>query len=368
MVKIVGINLSRNFESKLPRVLLVTLTFLLFAAFPNTAFAAAPSNTKPTIASASISGTAQVGFELTASAGATTGNPSPTLSYQWKSSNSSGGSYSNISGATQSKYTIQSSDYGYYIKVTITASNGNNPAATATSSATSQVAGIAPTIASASISGTLQVGQRLTATAGAQTGTPTPTLSYQWQSSSSEAGTFSNISGARSSSYTLQSSDAAQYIRVTITASNSVLPNASATSTASSQVLGTALTPTFSTRTSTYGGFTFNVTNYDSSFTYSATATNGTVSLGSASGSTLPVTVRGLTSEQGSTITINTSKTSYANGSASTSGTALASAITTSSGPMGRYVASAVSNDGTTMIVADQLGYLYTSSDRKSVV
>ena len=218
MVKIVGINLTRNFESKLPRVLLVSLTFLLFAAFPNTAFAAAPSNTKPTIASASISGTAQVGFELTASAGATTGNPSPTLSYQWKSSNSSGGSYSNISGATQSKYTIQSSDYGYYIKVTITASNGNNPAATATSSATSQVAGIAPTIASASISGTLQVGQRLTATAGAQTGTPTPTLSYQWQSSSSEAGTFSNISGARSSSYTLQSSDAAQYIRVTITA------------------------------------------------------------------------------------------------------------------------------------------------------
>mgnify|MGYP003353811865 FL=1 len=154
---------------------------------------------------ASITGTAQVGSELTAVAGATTGNPSPTLSYQWKSSNSSGGSYSNIAGAIQSKYTIQSSDYGDYIKVTITASNGNNPAATATSSATSQVAGVAPSIASAAISGTLQVGQRLTANAGAQTGTPTPTLSYQWQSASSEDGTFSSISGARSSSYTLQS-------------------------------------------------------------------------------------------------------------------------------------------------------------------
>ena len=108
-----------NLKSKFYRDLSVTLTFLLFAAFPSSAFAAPSSNTKPTIASASITGTAQVGSELTAVAGATTGNPSPTLSYQWKSSNSSGGSYSNIAGAIQSKYTIQSSDYGDYIKVTI---------------------------------------------------------------------------------------------------------------------------------------------------------------------------------------------------------------------------------------------------------
>ena len=85
---------------------------------------------------------------------------------------------------------------------------------------------------------------------------------------------------------------------------------------------GTALTPTLSASTGTDGGFYFDVTNYDSSYTWSASVTSGT---GTASGptSTSPyrVTVTGMGSAATSTVTVSTSKGGYNSGSNSRSGT-----------------------------------------------
>jgi len=64
-----------------------------------------------------ITGTAKVGYTLTA------GVISPsraTVNYQWLSATSSGGPYTNISGATSNTYTPVSGDYGKFIKVSAT--------------------------------------------------------------------------------------------------------------------------------------------------------------------------------------------------------------------------------------------------------
>jgi hypothetical protein len=100
--------------------------------------AAYVSDVKPTLASASITGTAQVGTQLSAVLGATTGTIT-TTSYQWRRADTSGGTYSDIASATSSTYTPVSGDGGKYIRVVVTVSNTGG-SATATSAATGQVA------------------------------------------------------------------------------------------------------------------------------------------------------------------------------------------------------------------------------------
>ena len=63
----------------------------------------------------------------------------------------------------------------------------------------------------AAFTGTMKVGNELKA--GALTPS-TATVNYQWKSSSSSNGTYTNISGANSSTYTLTGSDAGKYIKV----------------------------------------------------------------------------------------------------------------------------------------------------------
>ena len=52
--------------------------------------------------------------------------------------------------------------------------------------------------------------------------------------------------------------------------------------------------PTFDTPVSTSDGYTVNITNYDPEYNYSALSDTGTVTVGTASGSTLPLTVTGI--------------------------------------------------------------------------
>lgn len=85
---------------------------------------------------------------------------------------------------------------------------------TYTISESSSVAIATPITAIATISGTPQVGQTL------MVGALTPssaTASYQWQNSATLNGTYSNISGATSSTYTIVSGDVDKYIKVIAT-------------------------------------------------------------------------------------------------------------------------------------------------------
>ena len=189
-------------------------------------------------------------------------------------------------------------------------------------------------------------------------------VSYQWKrSSSTSSSSFSNITGAINNQYTLTNDDGGKYIKVTVTVTN-VFGNDSATSNyLKIDVPPAELDSTFGSVTSTLGGFTVNVTNYDANYNYSAASSSGVVAIGVASGRNLPLTVTGLTSSQNATVTVTTTRRGATDGSGTVSGTSSASAITTATGPVGRWVANSISRDGNTFLVANQEGSIYRSTD-----
>jgi hypothetical protein len=176
---------------------------------------AAPTNT----AVPAISGTAQQGQTLTASNGSWSGSPT-SYGYQWRDCTSST-SCTNISGATSSSYTLQSSDVGKTVDVVVTATNAGG-SSSASSAQTAAVTGATPAApantAVPTVSGTAQQGDTLTASNGSWSGSPT-SYAYRWQDCASST-SCTNISGASSSTYTLQSSDVGDTIDVVVTASN----------------------------------------------------------------------------------------------------------------------------------------------------
>jgi hypothetical protein len=118
--------------------------------------------------------------------------------------------------------------------ITISASNGVDPAITYNATITVTVAATAPAnTALPVISGTAAVGQTLTSTNGTWTGTPTPTYARQWKRNGS------NIAGATSTAYLLGSADAGTTITVTVTATNTA-GSANATSAATAEITGIA--------------------------------------------------------------------------------------------------------------------------------
>jgi hypothetical protein len=99
-----------------------------------------PANT----AVPTISGTTTFGETLTSTTGTWSNTPT-SYTYQWSRSATSGGSYTNISGATNSTHRLVAADVGQYLKVTATASNASG-SASAISVATAQISKATPHI------------------------------------------------------------------------------------------------------------------------------------------------------------------------------------------------------------------------------
>ncbi|MBY0420035.1 MAG: putative Ig domain-containing protein, partial [Pararheinheimera sp.] len=185
-----------------------------------------------------ISGTATVGNALTGSAGTWTDadGDSPTYSYQWyRATDSSGTGAVAISGAVSASYTLTTADAHRYLRVVVTANDGNGSADQTATSTYTAISNAAPvnTVVPA-ISGTATVGNALTGSAGTWTDADgdSPTYSYQWYRATDSSGTGAvAISGAVSASYTLTTADAHRYLRVVVTANDG---NGSTNQTASS--------------------------------------------------------------------------------------------------------------------------------------
>jgi RHS repeat-associated protein len=208
----------------------------------------------PSGGSVSISGLAQVGNGLSATACSAEGwspaSPTPSCTFQWQVSATGTGGWSNASGSgnATSSYTVASADYNQYLRVQVVASNPGGSSSPVYSSATGQVLPAAPSGGSVSISGSARVGNGLTATAcsgqGWSPASPAPSCAYQWQVSANGTSGWSNAAGSgnATSSYTVASADYNQYLRVQVVASNPGGSSSPVYSSATSQVGGQAPT------------------------------------------------------------------------------------------------------------------------------
>ena len=82
---------------------------------------AAPSNTQPPV----VSGTLEVGKELTTTNGTWSGSTPLSFSYQWRRCDKTGGSCANISNATDNTYKLQGTDGGQTLRAVVTAKNSD---------------------------------------------------------------------------------------------------------------------------------------------------------------------------------------------------------------------------------------------------
>jgi len=200
----------------------------------------------PTVTVPVITGTAQEGQTLTASA---TAGGDDTLSYQWMENSGVGGAYRAIVGATASTYVVQEGDEGYQIEVVATAANANGVTASQTSTPTSAViddATLAVAVSTTDSSLGVQEGQTLVAVAtiaGDATDLAAP-VTYQWQSSSDGGQTWTDVGGAISGNYTsgiasflqLTEANEGQEIRVQASFTDDTGQTVSATSTPTTTV------------------------------------------------------------------------------------------------------------------------------------
>jgi hypothetical protein len=138
-------------------------------------------------------------------------------------------------------------------------------------------------------------------------------VAFAWEVSASTGSATINDSGL----ITVSGLAPSQSATVNVTASRTGYESGTAEISGSADV-GTALTPEFNVVVSTADGFTVQVRNYDSGFSWDLTPTAGTASIG-ASGL---ITVVGLTSGQNSVVTVTTTRSGYEGGSSDVSGSA----------------------------------------------
>ena len=166
----------------------------------------------PATGAPAITGTAQVGETLTADTAGIAdadGLAKAAFSYQWQADGA------DISGATDSTYTLADADEGKAVSVKVSFTDDAGNAESLTSAATDAVAAKpnSPATGAPAISGTAQVGETLTAdTSGVADGDglTNASFAYQWLADGTD------ISEATDSTYTLADSDEGTAISVTV--------------------------------------------------------------------------------------------------------------------------------------------------------
>ena len=199
----------------------------------------------PATGGPTISGTAQVGETLTVDTSGISdvdGLDSVSFSYQWIAND--GTSDTDITGATDSSYTLVAADESKTIKVRVSFTDDAGNEETLTSTATDTVsfavqqqASNNPATGAPSISGTAQVGELLTAdTSGIadDDGLSGATYSYQWIRNDGTSDT--DIADATDSTYTLGAADEGKTIKVRVSFTDDAANEESLTSEATAEV------------------------------------------------------------------------------------------------------------------------------------
>ena len=174
-----------------------------------------PANA-PATGAPTISGTAQVGQNLTATTSNiadSDGLVNAVYGYQWVRND--GGTDAEIQGATGATYTIDADDEGKTVKVRVSFTDdaGNEETLTSAGTAAVEARPNSPATGVPTISGTAQVGETLTAdTSGIADADGLSNVAYRYQWLAADA----EIAGATSSSYALAEADEGKTIRVKV--------------------------------------------------------------------------------------------------------------------------------------------------------
>ena len=167
-----------------------------------------------------ITGTAQVGETLMADTSGIADNDglnSVSYSYQWIRID--GLSDTDIAGGTDSSYTLVADDQGKTIKMRVpfTDNAGNNESLTSAATATVAARPNTPATGAPAITGTVQVGETLTAdTSGIADDDGLTNVSYSYQWIRNDGSTDTDITSATGSSYTLVDTDEGKSIKVRV--------------------------------------------------------------------------------------------------------------------------------------------------------
>lgn len=188
------------------------------------------------VADPSVSGTPTVGAPLAAAVGSWSGNPVPTLAYQWLICSQNGAAAtatkpptgcSEIKGATASSYTPAPGYVGSRLRFAVRASNSQGTS-TRYSAASELVDGPPYFTSPPSISGRSQVGRTLSVRIGSVAGLPTLTFTHRWFTCSSKANSSATLQPScdpvaigTGATYLIVSRPARPYIVVEVTATSS---------------------------------------------------------------------------------------------------------------------------------------------------
>ena len=174
----------------------------------------------PATGAPTINGTAQVGETLTAdTSGIVDADGLTNVSYSYQWIRNDGTTDTDIQGATSSTYTLVSADEGKTIKVRVSFTDDAGHSETLTSGTTNAVAARAnsPATGLATISGTAQVGEVLTAdTPGIVDADGLTSVSYSYQWIRNDGNTDADIGGQTASTYTLVTTDQGKTIKVKV--------------------------------------------------------------------------------------------------------------------------------------------------------
>jgi hypothetical protein len=197
---------STTYYSKFVYVIVTAISASQYTGSASSTCASIGASTKSGLTSVTTAGTLRIGQSQTSTTKTNTTTVTTGLTYQWQRS-TDGITYTAISGATSKNYTLATADNHCWVRIMVTGTG-----TTYVGTVYSTPIGV-NTIKLGSYSP--YVGTAVTATVSRITsGTGSTTISsYKWQRCLTASGTFTNISGATSSSYTPVTADAGYYLR-----------------------------------------------------------------------------------------------------------------------------------------------------------
>jgi hypothetical protein len=167
----------------------------------------------------SVTGTLQEGQVLSTTDGTWLNEPTD-YTYAWSYS-ANGSSGWTATGVTTSTLTLTEFYVGRYLRVSVTASNDDGAGLASNSNVVGPIVAIVPSnTVIPGITGSLSVGQTLTASTGTWTKSPS-SYAYQWQASPDGSDWTDIFVSGSSSTFLLTSTQEGKYMRVRVTATNS---------------------------------------------------------------------------------------------------------------------------------------------------